>query len=96
MKPLELIIRSLANDFGKKFGIERVRIIYEWKEIVGAELASHSLPQKIKVENDKRILIVASSNSSAAAMLSFAQGVITEKVNGYFGYRVIDGIKVLN
>jgi len=96
LTPLALIIRSLANDFGKKFGLERVKIIYEWEAIIGPEFATHSSPQRIKIENDKRVLIIASNNSSAAAMLSFAQGLITDKINSYFGYRVIDAIKVLN
>ena len=94
LKPLSGIVRFITNGLGQKFGSERVKIIFEWELIIGAEIARFTSPHKIISENGKRVLIIFSSNASAAAMLSFTQNIITEKINGYFGYSVIDGIKI--
>ena len=94
LTPLSGIVKYIANGLGKRFGAERVKIIFEWDLIIGPEIARFTSPHKIITENEKKILVVFSSNSSAAAMLSFTQNLITEKVNSYFGYKVIDGIKV--
>lgn len=94
LKPLSGIIKYITGPLGKRFGAERVKIIFEWELIIGSEIAKFTTPCKIVATREKKILIIISNNSSAAAMLSFTQNLITEKVNSYFGYQVIDGIKI--
>ena len=100
------IAESLTNvnrKFLYKFGKLDFTIHAKWSEIVGEFFINHSEPLKIssipKSTNDdgttiyERYLHV---NVSPAAAIEFQhfQDKIIEKINSYFGYKAIKGIKI--
>jgi hypothetical protein len=94
LRPISGIVKYLANSFSDQFGLERVKIVFEWESIIGLEISKFTSPNKIITQDNKKILLITATNSPAAAMLSFTQNLITSKINEYFGYKVIDSIKI--
>ena len=96
-------LRTVNKKFLYKFGKLDYTIHAKWSDIVGNFFVNHSEPQKItsvaNSTNDdgeriyNRYLHV---NVSPAAALEFQhfQDKIIEKINSYFGYKAIKGIKI--
>lgn len=96
-------LRNISKKFLYKFGKLDYTIHAKWAEIVGNFFVNHSEPLKISsiinsVSDDgekiyDRYLHV---NVSPAAALEFQhfQDKIIEKINSYFGYKAIKGIKI--
>ena len=96
-------LRAINKKFLYKYGKLDFTIHAKWGDIVGKFFVNHSEPQKItSVANSvnesgetiyDRYLHV---NVSPAAALEFQhfQDKIIEKINSYFGYKAIKGIKI--
>ena len=96
-------LRTVNRKFLYKFGKLDYTIHSKWSDIVGNFFVNHSEPQKItsvaNSTNDEgetiydRYLHV---NVTPAAALEFQhfQDKIIEKINSYFGYKAIKGIKI--
>ena len=96
-------LRAVNRKFLYKFGKLDYTIHAKWSDIVGNFFVNHSEPQKItsvaNSTNDEgetiydRYLHV---NVTPAAALEFQhfQDKIIEKINSYFGYKAIKGIKI--
>ena len=96
-------LRKINKKFLYKYGKLDFTIHSKWADIVGKFFVNHSEPQKItSVANSvnesgetiyDRYLHV---NVSPAAALEFQhfQDKIIEKINSYFGYKAIKGIKI--
>ena len=96
-------LRLINKKFLYKYGKLDFTIHSKWSDIVGKFFVNHSEPQKItSVANSvnesgetiyDRYLHV---NVSPAAALEFQhfQDKILEKINSYFGYKAIKGIKI--
>ena len=96
---LQGINRHLKNKFGN---IDYV-IYSKWAEIVGIFFFQHSQPEKItaildpsndgKIEHQERILHVSVAPAAAVEFQHF-QNKILEKINSFFGYQAIHGIRI--
>ena len=96
-------LKTVNKKFLYKFGKLDYTIHAKWSDIVGNFFVNHSEPQKItsvaNSTNDDgetiydRYLHV---NVTPAAALEFQhfQDKIIEKINSYFGYKAIKGIKI--
>ena len=93
-----IINKKYINKFGK---IDYI-IYSKWEEIVGSFFKNHSEPKKIisiKEENDNseaayyNYLLVNVTPSAALEFQHFKDKII-EKINSYFGYKAIKGIKI--
>ena len=96
-------LRNVNRRFLYKFGKLDYTIHAKWSEIVGSFFVHHSEPQKIssiaKPTNEEgetlydRFLHVNVSPAAAVEFQHF-QDKIIEKINSYFGYKAIQGIKI--
>ena len=96
-------LRNVNKKFLYKFGKLDYTIHAKWSEIVGSFFVHHSEPQKIssiaKPTNEEgdtlydRFLHVNVSPAAAVEFQHF-QDKIIEKINSYFGYKAIKGIKI--
>jgi len=96
-------LRNVNKKFLYKFGKLDYTIHAKWSEIVGSFFVQHSEPQKIssiaKLTNEEgktlydRFLHVNVSPAAAVEFQHF-QDKIIEKINSYFGYKAIKGIKI--
>ena len=96
-------LKKVNQKFSNKFGKIDYVIHVNWKQIVGSFFSNHSQPMKISSVkdfiDDKNEYIFSNYlhvNVSPAAAVDFQhfKDKITEKINSYFGYKAIKGIKI--
>jgi len=96
-------LRNVNKKFLYKFGKLDYTIHAKWSEIVGSFFVHHSEPQKISSiansTNEEGVTLYdrfLHVNVSPAAAVEFQhfQDKIIEKINSYFGYKAIKGIKI--
>ena len=105
-KPLKIAdsLRGINQKLLYKFGKIDYIIHAKWAEIVGVYFVQHSQPEKTttswnpsllkeNINNKQKILHV---NVAPAAAIEFQhfQNKIIEKINSFFGYNAIHGIKI--
>ena len=96
-------LQKVNQKISSKFGKIDYLIHVKWKQIVGSFFSNHSQPMKISSVkdfiDDKNEYIFSNYlhvNVSPAAAVDFQhfKDKITEKINSYFGYKAIKGIKI--
>ena len=104
-KPMKISdsLRGINQKFLYKFGKLDYIIHAKWAEIVGSFFIQHSEPQKIssipQSTNEKGETIYekylhVNVTPSAAVEFQHFHNKIVEKINSYFGYKAIKGIKI--
>ena len=97
-------LKKVNKKFSNQFGKIEYLIHSKWLQIVGSFFAKHSEPIKISSSKDNLenkngtiFLNILYVNVSPAAAVDFQhfKDKITEKINSYFGYQAITGIKIL-
>jgi hypothetical protein len=95
----ELLHKTLAPAFAKQ-GFASSELVTRWTEIVGAEIAAHSQPEKIQwpraqagalPEPGKLVLRV---EGPTALEIQHLSGIILERVNRYFGWQAVGTIRL--
>ncbi len=91
VKDLSRYVLPFAREALKKRGFSEYRLIQDWPQIVGAQLAAVSCPQKISFEMNKKTDGVLHVDVLSASALEFQhlQPVIIERIAAYFGYKAI-------
>ena len=94
---------NMNKRFLNKFGKLDYVIHAKWSEIVGPFFSKHSEPIKVNhnfqnstnidEKKNEKILLVAVTPSAAIEFQHF-QNKIIEKINSYFGYKLIGGIRI--
>ena len=80
----------------KAQGLAASKLIGEWEQIIGKEMAAHTLPTKLTFAKDKNsggTLTIACSGAHALA-LQHMQPIILERIASYFGYRAVARIAI--
>jgi hypothetical protein len=95
----DLLHKTLTEAFAKQ-GFASTELITRWTEIVGADIADHSQPEKIQwsrtrdgqlPEPGKLVLRV---EGPMALEIQHLSGVILERVNGFFGWQAVGAIRL--
>ena len=96
-------LKKINRDISNKYGKIEYLIIAKWPKIVGQFFANHSEPNKISRipdgENDTGDVIYSNYlhiNVSPVAAVEFQhfKDKIIDKINSYFGYKVISNIRL--
>ena len=83
--------------FGKK-GFVEVSILTNWDKIVGKELANYSFPIKIDFKREQKnngVLHLQVPSGAFALEIAHREKYILEKINAYFGYNAVCGLKIV-
>ena len=96
-------LKNINRDFANKYGKIEYIIISKWPEIVGLFFSNHSEPDKISripiEENNTGDMIYSNflhiniSPVAAVEFLHFKDKII-DKINSYFGYKLINTIRL--
>ncbi len=80
----------------KKNGYNYSEIISKWKALVGKEISNYSYPKAIKMKkgNTNGTLIIAIKRGNEID-IEYSKKEIIGKINGYFGYKLINEIKIV-
>ncbi len=71
--------------FGAR-GFVEAGVLTDWPDIVGRPLADHTCPERLGVD---RVLVVRVESGGGALELRHLEPVVLERIAGYFGYRAV-------
>ncbi|HNS44849.1 MAG TPA: DUF721 domain-containing protein, partial [Alphaproteobacteria bacterium] len=102
LRPLSASVSKLTSEaFTKKF-VALSRILTQWDDIVGVEMAGKTQPAKIhyrkpkdKGEKPQATLDIAAT-SADAALLHYQKDLILERINQLYGDRWITSIRFVH
>ena len=79
----------------KRNGYNYSEIVSKWNDLVGKSISDFSYPKSIKIERNKRggTLIVGVKRGNEIT-LEYSKEQIVNKINSYFGYKLIKTIKI--
>ena len=79
----------------KKNGYNYSEIISKWSMLVGKDISNCSYPQSIKMKkgNSNGTLVLGIKRGDEI-QIEYAKKEIMDKINSYFGYKLIDEIKL--
>ena len=79
----------------KKSGYNYSEIISKWNMLVGKDISSFSYPKSIKMtKGDTNGLLVLAVKRGNEITVEYSKKEIINKINGYFGYRLINEIRL--
>ncbi len=99
-KPLSSLVSPLTKDIMGKKGVLFGRLLMEWAGIAGPDLASKAVPVEIKAaksegKNPRQAALHLAVNGSHALEIQHEIPLLLERLNSFFGYKAITGIKLV-
>jgi hypothetical protein len=96
----EVLRKTLAGAFAKQ-GFAAVELATRWPEIVGAEIAAHSQPEKIQWPRSPQAgnasepgTLMLRVEGPAAVEIQHLSEVILQRVNQFFGWQAVAGLRL--
>ena len=79
----------------KKNGYNYAEIISKWNMLMGKDISNFSYPKSIKMTkgNNNGILVIAVKRGNELN-IEYSKKKIIDKINSYFGYRLINEVKL--
>lgn len=80
----------------KARGLMEGKIITHWPQVVGDKMARMALPEKITFPKGKRAegTLHLTVTSAGALLLQYAQDLILEQINRFFGYKALSKLRM--
>jgi len=79
----------------KKNGYNYSEIITKWNVLVGKEISKYAYPKSIKIKKgDSNGILVLSIKRGDEINVEYSKNEIINKINSYFGYKLVNEIKV--
>jgi hypothetical protein len=91
-------LNSLAKKLIGKKGFTEIDILLNWEDIIGEELSTEITPMKINFKRGEKtngILQLATKSGAYALEIQHRENIIIDKINSYFGYKAVSGIKII-
>ena len=99
-RPLSDLLHKTLTDAFAKQGFASSELVTRWAEIVGAEIAAHSEPEKIQWtraahgHTPEPGTLVLRVEGPAAIEVQHLSGVVLERVNRFFGWQAVGGLRL--
>ncbi|MCW8915025.1 MAG: DciA family protein [Magnetovibrio sp.] len=98
VKPVAQTVDRLTRGILGNHGFAHATIVTKWPQIVGDDMARHTLPEKIVFSRDGATggTLHLKTDSGAFAMeLQHNEPLVLERINTFFGYRAVVRIKLI-
>lgn len=93
----------------EKYGFSTATLLTDWRTIVGADVAGYTLPERLKwprgvdsggdvesgAEGRPGATLVLRVDPARALDIQYRGAQILERINGYFGYRAVAAMRVV-
>ena len=99
-RPLKDLLHKTLTDAFAKQGFASTELVTRWAEIVGAEIAAHSEPEKIQWsrpyngQTPEPGTLVLRVEGPAAIEIQHLSGVVLERVNRFFGWQAVGSLRL--
>ena len=87
---ISIISNGITKDIFKKRGFKEQKILTNWKDIVGDEIGSYTIPESLTQNK----LLIVKCNSSHALEFQYAIPKIIDRISFMMGYKAITNIKI--
>lgn len=96
VKKLNRLLPKEAKTAFKKFGFSQTRIISQWKDVVGKEMAAASQPRKMWFPRGARAggTLDIMVDAGWALELQHLEPLMIERINSFFGYAAVAKITI--
>ncbi|MDF1748379.1 MAG: DciA family protein [Alphaproteobacteria bacterium] len=96
-RSLASLVPGLTKKAVGKRGFTDARILNEWDQIVGADLARHAHPDRLTFPRGRRDAgtLHIRALGPMATELQHLEPVLVSRINMHFGYKAISGIKLM-
>ena len=96
--PIATLLPKLTRKALGKYGFSYAGLITDWETIVGPEVARTSLPEKLTFPRNKRDsgTLRLRAEGGTALEIQHLEPQILERINGYFGYRAVTRLQLVN
>ncbi len=106
MRALAAAVAKVAKPALRRRGLAAGRVVADWPEIVGAELAAQCLPERLVSGGPEHgatghggskqggVLHIRVAGPLATE-LQHLEPLVVEKINTYFGYRAVDRLRLI-
>lgn len=90
--------QKVVSPVFKVRGFMEGKIITHWSQVVGDQMAQMALPEKITFPKGKRIegTLHLHVTSSGALLLHYAQDLLLEQINTFFGYKALSKLRMIH
>ena len=85
-KAVGSFLPRLTRKAFEKHGFAAATLLTDWARIVGAEIARYAQPERIKWPK---------GDPARAMDIEYRRAQLAERINGYFGYRAIGEIRIV-
>lgn len=91
-----IVENCAAKCIKKEVSKIEIRLLLNWKDIVGSEISKVSEPEKVifRQNSNSGTLYLLVTNSSMALQIQHLSLLIIEKIAVFFGYKAIYDIKI--
>ena len=98
--PISALIGRVINPVAQKRGFAAADLIATWADVVGAELAACTRPDKIvwprgEANSERPGVLTLRVEGPRAILVQHQVGQILERVNAFFGYRAVDQVRIV-
>jgi hypothetical protein len=99
-RPLSDLLSTTLGDAFRRQGFASAELVTRWREIAGPEIAAHCEPEKISWqrtadgEPPQPGTLLLKVEGPVAVEIQHLSGVILERVNRFFGWRAVDGLRL--
>ncbi|MDN5247987.1 MAG: DUF721 domain-containing protein [Wolbachia endosymbiont of Tyrophagus putrescentiae] len=86
------VLKCMYNKISKN----EIRLILNWRNIVGAEVAEYAKPKRVLYAQNTNsgVLHLAVTNGGKALEIQHMTSLIIEKITVFFGYKAVYSIKI--
>ena len=95
LRPFKNTLPKNIKKILNKRGYAYTEILNKWSYLVGNEISKISYPKTLKIDrkNTTGTLVIDIQRGSEIDV-EFSKNIIIEKINGFFGYRIINNIRL--
>ena len=99
-RPLQELLHKTLGDAFAKQGFASTELVTRWPDIVGAEIAVHSQPEKIQWPRaadggpPEPATLVLRVEGPTAVEIQHLSGVILERVNRFLGWQAVGRLRL--
>ncbi len=86
-------IFSILNKLDSKSGFSQTKLLSNWKSIVGENVATLIIPQRLKPNS--QTLLLKAVNPAIVTIISHQEKTICDKINTYFGYAAVTKLEFI-
>lgn len=96
---LAAFVPRVARSAFKRHGFAEVDILTRWPAIVGAHLAAHSLPERLRFTRDKSAdaggVLTVRVEGGMGVELQHLEPLVVDRINTYCGYRAVQALRIV-